>query len=296
MNTKKNYNYVLLLIFCVPLSINTVYAQMSKHVQYDAYLLNGIYEMENKNYLQAIAYYDSASFLFPHFHKPHYFVVCCASQLHDYEKAYQSAIKMILTGCHLDIILQDDLGEFCHTNYFKQLKTQSDSLYLAGMQKRDTMFANAVLRLCKKNQSIGIRKDTATFYEFVALCVEKGAFPSCFNVGAEIYRNAFVLLSNSLWHSNYPNSEDWQKMLKLIRNEFLSDGIETRWSPLIWFEDAYCRINNIPLRYGIFGVLQENDIYPAIEELNKNRKEAGLAPIELEAKAMNIDLDILFNK
>ena len=287
--------HFLLLVFYVCSFLNVVYSQTDKHIQYNTYFLNGEYAMKNKDYLEAIVYYDSASFVFPHFHKPYFHVVFCASQLNDYEKAYQSAVKMILTGVHLDAIPQENMGEFCNTDYYKQLKRQDDFLYQTGMQMRDTLFANAVLQLCKKHQSTGVRKDTATFHEFVALCIKKAAFPSCLNVGTEAYRNAFVLLYNSLWHSNYPDSEDWQKLLKLMRNEFLSNGIESYW--IAQFEDIYCSNNNIPLRYSIlFNDFKQNNIYPTIEELNNNRKKAGLPPIELEAKILNIDLYNLLNK
>ena len=135
----------------------------------------------------------------------------------------------------------------------------------------------------------------------MVLCVQKGAFPSYLNVGTDAYRNAYILITNSFWHSNYPNSEDWQKLLKLMHQEFLLGTIETFL--ITNLEDAYYRINNLPLRYGIISDIFNpylfnpyDDIYPSIEELNKNRKEAGLAPFELEVKAMNIDLNTLIIK
>ena len=176
--------------------MNIVYSQINKHIEYNTCLLNGRYAMKNKNYEQAIAYFDSANLVFPHFHKPYFEAVICAARLNDYEKAYQYAVKMILTGSHFSIT-PVMLGEFCNTDYYRQLKTQEDSLYQVGMQKRDTAFANAVLRLCHKNQSIGVRRDTTTFYEFVALCLEKKAFPSYLNVGTDAYREALALLHNS---------------------------------------------------------------------------------------------------
>lgn len=288
-------NYALLVLLHLLLSVNIVYSQINEHTEYNTYFLNGEYAMrDKKNYGQAITYFDSASLVFSHFHKPYFEVVICASKLNDYEKAYQYAVKMILTGSHFNIT-QAVLGEFCNTDYYRQLKAQEDSLYQVGMQKRDTAFANAVLRLCHKNQSIGLRKDTTTFYEFVALCSEKKAFPSYLNVGAEAYREALALLHNSYWHSNYPDSEHWQRLLELMHHEFISGGIEAYILPQ--YEDAYCRNNNLPLRYGILSnEISAHDIYPSIEELNKNRKSAGLASIELEAMLLNIDLNHLLRK
>ena len=287
---------LLVLILCTFFPTNIVYSQtneqINKHIQYNTYLSKGRYAMKNENYSQAIAYFDSASLVFPHFHKPYFEVVVCTSRLNDYEKAYLYAVKMILTGSPF-CITPETLGEFCNTDYYKQLKVQEDSLYQYSMQKRDTAFANAVIQLFHKNQLIGLRKDTTTFYEFVALCVQKNAFPSYLNVGTDAYRYAFALLYNSFWHSNYPDSDDWKNLLSLIHRDFLLGGIEA--SLIAQLEDTYYRNNNLPLRYGTFSNIYNpnNDIYPSIEELNKNRIEAGLEPFELEAILWNIDLNIL---
>ena len=290
------YCSYFLLIFCVLSSINTVCSETDKHVQYNTYFLKGKCAIKNGNYSQATAYFDSASLVFPYFHKPYFEAVICASKLNDYEKAYQYAVKMILTGCHFSIISIETLGEFYNTDYYKLLKIQEDSLYQFSMQKRDTAFANAVIQLYNKNQSKGVSKDTTTFHDFVALCVEKEAFPSYLNVGTEVYRKAYALIYNSYWYSNYPDTEDWQKLLKLMQYEFLSGGIEAHLIAL--FEETYCRNNNLPLRYGIFSNLfnPSDYMYLPIEELNKNRKEAGLAPIELDAILWDVNLDILLTK
>jgi hypothetical protein len=263
---------------------------MALHSQYNTLFLNGKIAMKNGDYIQAITYFDSASFLFPHFHKPYFEAVICATQLGDYEKAYNIAVKMILTGSSFSIS-QEVLGGFCETDYYKLLKSKEDSLYKLSMQERDTAFANAIFELYRMNQSKGIQKDTITFYKFIDICEQKKVFPSYLNVGTDAYRKAFWLLKNSYWHSGYPKSKEWLKLLPLITNEFMSGGIEAYVLPE--FEDAYRSNNNIPLKYGIFSMDYQNDTFLPIENLNKNRKEVGLAPFELDAKCLDINLNSL---
>ena len=167
---KSSLNYTVLLIFCIFFVINNLYSQPSKHGQYREYFLLGEHAMGKKDYSRAIEYYDSASFLFLHFHKLYFQAIICASQLDDYEKTYQYAVK-------------------------------------------------------------------------------------------------------------------------LIHQEFLLGGIEPF---LPSYEDAYCRDHNLPLRYAVSLKPEPNDIYLPIEELNKNRKEAGLPSIEFEARLEGIDITNLF--
>ena len=96
---------ILFLLLCE----NTVFSQqeqnneiIQKHVQYNTFFSLGMIEMKAENYAQAILYFDSASAIFPHFHKPYDMTGACAVKGGMFDKSYEYFTKLILTGTFSD--------------------------------------------------------------------------------------------------------------------------------------------------------------------------------------------------
>ncbi len=263
-----------------------------KYKKYSTLLAKGVVEMNSLNYTKAISYFDSASIEFPYFHKPYFQSVICAAQTDNYQVAYDYAVKTVLTGIKLGII-PEALGKFSNTALYKQFLQKEDSLYNTAIQQHDTLFCNPLITLYNIDQNnIGKSKnqrDTTVFHQFVELC-QKYGFPTCKNVGMELYRKAVLITHNSAMYG-YPDSEDWKKLIQIISKEEKRGHIEP--GILCGLEDIYLYENNLPVKYGTWFRLRQyypNMKFPSLDEINRNRDQVGIESFELYLAIIGVEL------
>ena len=145
-----------ILLFLLSMVIFHVYSQndhIKDHVKYNTYFWLAQIEMKNQNYKQAICYFDSASMIFPHFHKPYYESGVCAAFIGNFNEASSCFEKMISTGTPFTISTSY-LNEFSSSSYYINLIQKSDSLYTIALQAFDLKFAEALDSVCSVSKKM----------------------------------------------------------------------------------------------------------------------------------------------
>lgn len=260
---------------------------IENNLKYNTHYINGEMKMKEGKYNEAINYFNSASAIHPEFHKPYYQLGICYSQLEDYENAYNYFIKMIGTGCSYNI-RSDWTKDFECSQYYKKMIREQDSLLNAAQNKFDTNFSNRLSNFIKKNigEKNFVITDTMVTKKLIDICEEYGEFPSYLNVGTEVYRNVMYLISLNL--INMSDETYYEKVKKLVWDGVEKGGVEVGAYAVM--EDFIQNKFDKPQKYGMLINFSFVKSYPAVSELNENRKSIGLHSIELEAKALNIDL------
>lgn len=255
---------------------------IQQHTQYNTYLLLGEEEINSGNYQEAILYFDSARSLFPDFHKPYWLLASYSIFEENDSIPYSYFIKMINTGCAYSTAINfDEQWSYTKSSYHQDLLQMEDSLYNLAMQRFDSNFVEAIEKVIKMKRESCYRPgalDTTVLHEFIRICKQYNAFPSCKNVGSDLYRKAYsLLIANSLYGYD-PNATIWKDIYTFMRTEFLKGGIEA--SKLLLLEDIDCYHRNLPQKYGLLLPYNFSDaIYPSLSTINENRRNNGLAPI-----------------
>lgn len=285
-----------IFFICIALATKC-YAQsdiIQQNVKFNTYFWLGEIAAQNENYETAIHDFDSASDIFPEFHKPYFEAGRCAALLGDSSSAYSYFVKMIATGCPTISILPDYLGDFPKTVLYQNLIQKQDSLYHSGLKAFNINFIDS-LQAVYDYKNTHFRRgvlDTVALQKFIEVCEHFGAFPSYKNVGMDYYRHAvFGILTNSLFAYD-PESPLWKEFSELLHKEFYKGGVEAWVVGMI--EDMDCYKKQLPQKYGCLTYFNLPDIlYPDLETLNRNRQNIGLAPFEFEMQARNINIDFL---
>ena len=130
--------------------------------------------------------------------------------------------------------------------------------------------------------------DSVNFNKLVKTCAEKG-FPTYKSIGFNAMSNLLLLL----WHHrySYQTNPNWVKIRPFIQREIDAGNLPPSFLAL--FIDQYQISTNQPMIYGMllraYYNQPEYDQFQIqdIPNLNKRRKEIGLAPIELWLASLN---------
>lgn len=269
---------VFLAFLCLFYLLN-VHCQESVAVQqseYNCLMIQGVNSMDNQQYDEAIVYFQKASNICPHYHKPYYFLISCYDHIGDTIQTYIQFEKMILTGTKISVISTYAFPQFAKTSLYSKLLQTEDSLLSIANNRFDQSFIEEMSQLIKlqKQQCSNSYVNLVVLDSLISTCKKYGKFPSALNSPIDLYRRIITLVNYSL--SGYdPESERWQEIKKIIIKEFERGGIESDYVATIIDIDLYYR--GLETQYGVLNEESFPDMKkPKAETMIKNRVEIGL--------------------
>ncbi len=228
----------LVIVIVFLLAYNSIYSQDSTYLNYNKLIEIAKSKSELKDYESSIKYYDSA-FSIINYIPYHYFDAFSLCILdNNFSKAYDYLMTGALKGLDVSIFNTDETQIFKETLYANKYNLIKDSLLAVHFNSIDTNYYQFLRELKERDQLVRdnsdemYKNDSINFNQLIDIIAKKG-FPTFETVGYG-YNIAWLLL----WHhrDEYPNSENWGKIISIIEKEIEKGKVDPRFFEM--FDEA----------------------------------------------------------
>lgn len=212
-------NTTLLILF---LASHLSYSQGYDFKKYESYQRQAQLHDSIGDYQGAVDYYDSMLQAIDFYPYDYFEAFVSAWKQQNPSKAENYLTQGALKGLDISGWFADELESFLGTDRGKKYLSTKDSLLLQHFSGIDTVSYNVLSKLVESDQRLRdgskemMYNDSLNFEALIQLSEER-SFPTFPKVG---YGESYAWLL--LWHhrgEEYPNSDQWQRIIPLINKE-----------------------------------------------------------------------------